>query len=475
MSKTPNILIIIADQLAQRAVGAYGNDHVKTTAIDALADTGVRFDKAYTPYPLCCPARASFWTGLLPHETGAVSNGREYPIGRVSEETPTLGTLFQSAGYETVHFGKCHDAGSLRGFDCAPEEELPVEGSECWPVNYDSRRDAYTVKRSVEYLEQSHEKPFLMVADIQNPHDICNWIGAFQGEHEDLPIPTELPPSLNNLDVEDLETRPIPVRHICCSHNRQSQAAQWNEENFRYYLAAYYHYIERADRDIQTILDALKASDAWENTLVIFFADHGDSMGAHRLVTKHTSFYEETTCVPFIFTGPGIEGAGKALPPLTSLCDLVPTLCDYAGIASPEGIYGKSLMPWLRGEEAEPLRDFVVSEWVSEWGFTIEPGRMVRTDRFKYTRYLEGDGEELFDLEKDPGEKVNLAHKPKYREELECHRQILAKHVSDTDDDFHELEVRAHDRWRGHSTGYHHHEGPAAPIWHKENQVPATE
>lgn len=186
-------------------------------------------------------------------------------------------------------------------------------------------------------------------------------------------------------------------------------------------------------------------------------------MGAHRLVTKHTSFYEETTRVPFIFTGPGISGENIEHPPLVSLCDLVPTLCDYAGLAAPQGLYGRSLMPWLQGETPSSVREHVVSEWVSEWGFTIEPGRMVRTDQFKYTRYLEGNGEELFDLKADPGEMVNLAQKPEYQKKLERPRIILDRHMEATQDDFNSLEVKADERWRRHPTGYCHHEGPAAP------------
>ncbi|MBN2711806.1 MAG: sulfatase-like hydrolase/transferase [Planctomycetes bacterium] len=463
MPAKTNILIIITDQLSQRAVGAYGNGHVNTKAIDGIAQKGVRFKRAYTPYPLCCPARAAFWTGLLPHKTGVLSNGREFPITNVGENVETLGSIFSKAGYETVHFGKTHDAGTLRGFNCEPEKELPVEGSDCWPVNYDSRRDAYTVKRSTEYLGEKHDKPFVMVCDIQNPHDICNWIGNFRGAHDDVPVPGTLPPTLDNHHTDDMHTRPVPVRYICCAHNRQAQAAEWNEVNYRHYLAAYYHYVERADKDISTVLDALAGSDAADNTLVVFLADHGDSMGAHRLVTKHTSFYEETTHVPFVFSGPEIKGKNEELSPLVSLCDLLPTLCDYAGIEAPKGIYGKSLMPWLRGETPDEWREEVVSEWVSEWGFTIEPGRMLRTDRFKYTRYREGDGEELYDLEADPGEQRNLAGQPEYASELERHRALLDKHIRESEDDFYELPVKADECWRSHDTGYHRHSGLAAP------------
>jgi len=459
-----NILVIIADQLSQKALGCYGNPCGHTPALDALAARGARFSNVYTTCPLCAPARASIWTGLLPHTTGIVSNGREYPCRDLAEDVPTLGGIFRAGGYETVHFGKKHDSDSLRGFGSAPEAETPVEGCECWPVDYDTRRDAYTVEKAVEYLSRPHERPFLAVADIQNPHDICNWVGAFAGPHEDLPVPGTLPELPDNFEVEDFENRPLPVQYICCSHNRLAQAAPWSRENYRHYLAAYYHFVGRADDAVRAILGALSASRAADDTLVVFLSDHGDGMAAHRLVTKQVSFQEETTRVPLVFAGPGIDGAGRVVSEaLISVADLLPTLCEYAGLASPDGIYGRSLVPWLAGLAARDWRDFVVSEWVSEWGFTIEPGRMVRTGRFKYTRYLEGRGEELFDLESDPGERRSLAGDAAFAGVLEAHRRILEKHVEHTGDPFESLPVKADARWRTHAPGYQHHTGPAAP------------
>ncbi len=102
--------------MAQRSVGAYGDPWARTPNIDRLAHEGVRFANSYTPCPLCLPARAAFWTGRLPHQTGVVSNGRLLDIPTTPEDRPTLGSLFSQAGYECLHFGKAHDGGTLRGF-----------------------------------------------------------------------------------------------------------------------------------------------------------------------------------------------------------------------------------------------------------------------------------------------------------------------------------------------------------------------
>lgn len=467
MSDKPNILIIITDQLSRSALGCYGNKDVSSPHIDALAQSGVRFNKAYTPCPLCMPARASFWSGTLPHDTWTVSNAGEYKNGTVGEEVPTLGSLFKGAGYETIHFGKTHDNGTLRGFDCVDTGKPEIIASDIWPEHLEANVDELSVKAGIDYLNQTHDKPFVMIEDLHNPHGICNWIGTFREEHDDhVHPPGKLPDLPDNFDVMDLEKRPLPIQYLCCSHSRQSMVAPWTEENYRHYLAAYYYYVHRADTHVGMIMDALKKSGAAENTLIVFAADHGDNMGSHRMVTKQVAFYEETTRVPMIFSGPGIAGKNISLDSLVSLSDLMPTLCDYAGLNVPEGLYGKSVLLHLKGELPVEKREYVASEWMTEWGHTIEPGRMIRTENYKYTRYIEGDGEELYDLVNDPGETHTLIDDPDYQQVLESHRRLLREHVEKENDPFFSLESKVDKQWRSHPVGYHHHKSHAAPRGH---------
>jgi len=460
-----NILVITCDQLTQRCVGAYGDPLGATPNIDALAAGGVRFLKVYTPCPLCRPARAAFWTGRFPHQTGVLSNGKNFQDDPVPATVPTLGSIFSAAGYETVHFGKTHDHGGLRGFSIEPAGRVEIEGDPAWPLGNDTFRDRYTTEKVVQFLSRRHEKPFLAVAELCNPHDICGWVGANAGPHEDVPVSTALPPLPDNFEIEDLQKRPLPIQYLCCSHNRLAQAARWTEANYRHYLAAYYHYLSRADAEVGRILQALRAGPAGDNTLVVCFADHGDGVASHRMVTKQVSFYEEVTRVPMIFAGPGIRDDGSALEePLVSLLDLVPTLCEYGGLDAPEGLAGCSLLSCLTGAANVPQRDYVVSEWHTEWGYTISPGRMIRTQGFKYTRYLEGDGEELYDLRADPGERRTLIDDPAYADVLQEHRRLLQAHVAATDDPFFTLAPKVGKRWRSHKLGYPNHVGPAAPM-----------
>jgi len=460
----PNILIIMSDQLSWKALPLYGNKDISTPNIDRIAKRATAFSQCYTTCPLCMPARPALWTGRLPHETGVTTNGGKFAEEPIPIHMPTLGSLFKETGYETAHFGKTHDSGSLRGFDHIEEEnESDVDFHPAWPVNYDTKRDRYTTPKVVDFLTRDHSQPYLAVADLNNPHNICGWVGHNEGVHTDTPIPTDLPPLPDNFRDVNFDKRPLPVQYICCSHNRLSQAAEWNETNYRHYLAAYYHYIGRLDDEIGLILDALESHPDRDNTIVVFLADHGDGMAAHGMVTKQVSFIEETNRVPFMIAGPGFRKDQLLETPLISHLDLLPTLCDCAGISSPDDLRGSSLVPWLRGNRDDSPHDFIAGEWQTEWSYTISPGRMIRTARYKYTRFIEGDGEELYDLAIDPGETKTLIDEPEYRNVLEEHRRLLAGHVKDTGDPFFGLSYKADKRWRSHETGYHNHRGLSAP------------
>ena len=459
-----NIVVFLLDQLAWKALPVYGNEFIETPNIDRIAEDGLIVDGCYTACPLCQPSRAAFWTGRYPHETGVLSNGRKWPEKGIPADMPTLGETFQRAGWQTVHFGKTHDAGALRGFFCEPEKEIEFADEEpAFPLNVDSFRDKYTVQAACRFLEERKEtEPLLMIADLVNPHNICGWVGENAGKHTGISSGRSLPPLPDNFYFEDIENRPAAVRYICCSHNRQAQAAGWTPENFREYLRAYYYYLSLADRGVGDILDVLlKKGYTPENTLFVFTSDHGDSMAARGQVTKQVSFYEETTRVPLIFKGPGIHPGRKK--GIASLLDLFPTLCRWAGIMPPAGLQGMDLTETFSGGDL-PKRDYVACEWHTEWGYTVSPGRMICTGRYKYTRYIEDGSEELFDLEKDSTEKRNLAGDSSYREVVEKMHSLLNEHMIRTKDPFNSLSWEADRRWRSHPAGYQNHKGIAAPM-----------
>ena len=459
-----NIVIFLMDQLTWKELPAYGNSFIQTPNIDRIAEEGFLIDGCYTACPLCQPSRAAFWTGRYPHETGVLSNGEKWPEKGISEELPTLGETFSQAGWQTMHFGKTHDGGALRGFVCEPENELTFPEEEpAFPLNEDSFRDNYTVHAACRFLEErKDDRPLLMIADLVNPHNICGWVGVNQGVHKGTASDRPLPPLPENFLFDDIENRPAAVRYICCTNNRQAQAAGWTPENFQEYLRAYYYYLSLADRSLAVIQEVLmKKGYTPENTLFVFASDHGDGMAARGQVTKQVSFYEETTRVPMIFRGPGVKPGRRE--GIASLLDLFPTLCGWAGITPPEGLRGKDLTETLKGGDL-PERDYVACEWHTEWGYTVSPGRMIRTERYKYTKYIEDGAEELFDLAEDPLEKRNLAENPEYAGPLEKMRKKMKQHLKQTEDPFEALSWKADRRWRSHPAGYQNHRGIAAPM-----------
>jgi len=466
--KHPNILLITCDQLSAQALPAWGNKYASTPHINALIESGVRCQNAYSNCPLCLPSRASFWTGQYPHQTGILSNGGAHTNAALPNDTPTLGTLFQNAGYRTVHFGKQHDGGSLRGFECAPILESETEPEHPSLIhNYDTRQDRYTKEHAVDFLENYvDEAPFCMVAEFNNPHNICGWIGDNVNEQ---PLKKEfenLPPLPENLYLSDteLKSRPLSIQYIPCAHVRQAQMAGWDELKIQHYLHAYHYYLKLVDQEIGELLTALhKRSDA-EDTLIVFFSDHGDSMAGRWMATKHTSFYEETMHIPLAFSGAGIPEKDKTLRGLCSLIDLLPTLCDFGGIRIPESAQGKSLHTSLtNGDSHTQINQAVFAQWHTEWGYTVEPGRMVRTDRYKYTHYREDNKEELYDLEIDPGEMHNLSHSNEMRECLEQHRQLLDDYILNTNDPYRSMHASIDPMFRKAEASYRHYTGPVAP------------
>ena len=318
-----------------------------------------------------------------------------------------------------------------------------------------------------------------MVSDLQNPHNICAYIGEHSEGYGDFPLERELPPLPENYDFDDIANRPEFIRYLCCAHRRQRQASGWKEDDFRHYLYAYYYYLAMVDKQIGQILEALAESGATDQTMVVFLADHGEGMASHHLVTKYGAFYEETNRVPFFFSLPagdnksGTPGScNKNAVPLykkqnriggiTSLLDLVPTLLDYAGIPCPAGVEGISLMPQITGAKTRSDRTAAVAEWYDEFRDYTVPGRMICDEEYKYICYLEPDSEELYDMKRDRYEKTNLAGKQEYAPVLERYRSLLKQHLKKSDDPFFTLKTAGTAGYRRHPLGFEHHQGLSA-------------
>jgi choline-sulfatase len=455
-----NFLLIQVDQLQKRAFSEFLKAG-KTPNISKIVDTGISFESCTCQFPLCQPSRTSVWTGRYPHRTNVLSNGRKWPCEDIGPETKTLGEIFSEGGFKTVHFGKRHDAGSLRGFELDPIGSIEVaDVSTQWPYNEDTYRDEYTTEHAVRFLSSyGYEHPLMMVVDLINPHNICGYVGAHKGPHLDQII-GDLPDLPPNFMFDDIKNRSIAIQYICCSHRRQAQTAGWDENNFRSYIAAYRHYLEIVDAQIGRILTSLENNGHEPDTTIVFFSDHGDALASRGCVTKQVSMYQDTVDVPLCFKLPGNK-TEKTIGGLAESLDLAPTLCDLAGLPIPPSFDGKSLLKNLQTLGSVD-RPYAVSQWHTEWGYTVSPSRMVRTERYKYIHFLEDNFEELYDLEKDPYEMKNIAKEVYSSTVLENHRKLLKEYIKETKDPYYSLSVKVDKKWRSHEIGYQNHRGPCA-------------
>lgn len=427
--KHPNVLIIMTDQQYADAMSCViGEQYLHTPNMDQLAESGIRFTRAYSPDPLCKPMRSSMMTGRFPHETGVLSNENVKidPSGNLF-----LGKLFQEAGYETAYFGKWHVAldqklNDVHGFD------ILVEG--------DARLDP---DQAASFLQQKHEKPFFAVASFLSPHEICQWarfeelpgwpIGEIPGLEQLPPIKSNAAPPENETDIMEFMRRSYQA-------NRLFPVGNYSDYDWRRLAWGYYRLIERADDFVGEITDALRQSGLEENTLVLFLSDHGDCAGSH-LWNQKTVFYDESSRVPFIISWKGKTVKGTSDILLNTGTDILPTLCDLASIEIPSGLPGKSMEAAVLGKGIPWRRDFIVSENYMVQGDPVDgkspqpQGRMVRSDQYKYCLYSEGERREsLVDMKDDPLETVNLAQDAEYKKVLKEHRSYLEQHAEENND-----------------------------------------
>ncbi|GAB3751045.1 sulfatase family protein [Microlunatus parietis] len=437
----PNVLVIMTDQQSATALSCAGNADLATPAIDSLARTGVRFEHAYCTSPLCAPSRASMITGLMPSALGVNDN-----IALVPESFPadTLGRIFAAAGYECAYAGKWHVPGvAHEGGRPGPAGRATSGFDEIFSGTHDGLAQACST-----YLTAAERRdaPFLLVASFNEPHGICEWARGQRPPSGELPDPDwrELPLLPPNFAAGSEE--PEALRQVQQFAWMVHPTQQWDEERWRRYRYAYHRLCERVDAEIATLLAGLDAAGLRDNTLIIFTSDHGDMQGAHQWNQKKV-LYQEAAGVPFIVVPPGGSAAGRTSTELVSVgLDLLPTLCDYAGIEPAGNRAGRSVRPLLEsGHATRPQwREHIVVE--TEWTFPglMPPpvmstllGRLVRTERYAYLCHSWGlHREQLFDLGQDPGQLINLATSGRHQPILDDHRRRLREHCAVGDDRF---------------------------------------
>ncbi|MCF6356649.1 MAG: sulfatase-like hydrolase/transferase [Draconibacterium sp.] len=421
-SDKPNILLIITDQQTATSLSCTGNKYVKTPALDKLADSGVRFERNYVVQPLCLPFRSSLQTGRYPHEIGTINNGE-----KIKGEFPFLGNLVATAGYKCDYIGKWH---------------VGVSPEKAGYIDYDNvGTDDKKAIVAEDYLLQKHDKPFFLTVSFMNPHNICELAraDAIGTELPDGAIglpPTDLndlPPLPDNFDFPKNE--PSIIRTIQKKSKVHYPTSEWSELTWRQYLCGYYRLVEKVDAEIGKVLEALKKGGHDKNTVVIFTSDHGEGVAMHHWNQKQI-LYEQSTRVPLILNWKGITQKQVNVNLVSNALDIPATILELAEVKKPDLMHGISLVPIMKGKSIV-THEFVISETMFARGGTNlgATGRMVRTEKFKYCIYDNGEKrEQLFNMENDPGEMNNLVYTPEFSKELNRHRKLIIHWAKETDD-----------------------------------------
>ncbi len=422
---SPNIVVIMADQLAPQFTGTYGHPLVKTPHMDALAARGTRFDAAYCNAPLCAPSRFSFMSGQLVTRIAAYDNASEFPAS-----IPTFAYCLRQMGYRTCLSGKMHFVGpdQLHGFEerlttdiypadhaWTPDWEMPDERIDKWYHNMDSVREAgvaattfqieydeetsFFARRRIFEYKMNKTEPFAMVVSFIHPHDPYvarpEWWDLY--DHDAIDMPQTGP-------ADDPHTRRL-MKGI------EADVVAVTDDEVRNARHAYYANTSYFDAKVGEVVKALTEADLIDNTVIIVTADHGDMLGERGLWYK-MNFFEHSARVPLIIAGPGVANGTVAEP--VSLVDLMPTFLDIAastGHTKPEPgmpLDGKSLWPLAQGKQAPESRE-AICEYCAE--ITSHPMFMIRRGRFKYM-HCDVDPPQLYDVHADPMERHNLADDP---------------------------------------------------------------
>ena len=424
-----NIILITTDQQSATMLSCTGNPYLSTPNMDSLVAGGVRFENAYAAQPLCIPQRCSWYTGLMPHQHGITFNVNDKEL----QSDTMMGRIFRDAGYATGYSGKWHIN--------VPVQDTTRHGFEWMPYIRNNGADEGIVPDFERFLSEKHDSPFMFSASFNNPHNICEAArgGPFpDGNPGMIEHVKQLPPLPCNFAIPERE--PSVIREVQEMYRaRAYPTANWDETRWRLHRWFYCRITEILDRRIGELLQVLRDSGHWEDTLIVFTSDHGDGNAHHQWNQKQV-LYDEAARVPFILSWPGSSlGKVKHEQLVNTGIDLIPTFCGLAGIACPAQLSGHDWSDVLVDQDLSPQRDYVAIE--TEFGTFGKPagylGRAVRTLRYKYMVYDRGENREfLVNMEEDPGETTNLAGSTDHQQELDCHRALLRDYILSTDDIF---------------------------------------
>ena len=453
MAKQPNVVVLMSDQQRLDTVSCYGlNDVCRTPHIDALAARGVRFDSAFTPTAICSPARASFYTGLYPHKHGVTANGlclREgvrglnhylaevgYRCGyagkwHVDEQTGPTGYGFAGQdfmGYAFpgsdllpgLQFGakpRGHnpyaDYLKERGFDPLPTVSHRFVGTN--PSNQaqemfalhegpvESCIEYFVAEEAIRVLDEvaTDEQPFFLWANFWGPHSPSLVPEPYFSMYDPKAIPEH--PGY----AETFEKKPYRQQLI----EKLWGLGDYGWEGFQEIAARYFGHCTLIDDMVGRVVAHLERLGVLDNTIIVYTSDHGDCLGAHKLIEKGEFMYDEIYRIPLVIAHPDCEAPGTACDEFVYLHEIMLSSLDAAGLDFPADLDGQSFLPAIEGRPFANGREEVYC--VFDRHFTVANQRMVRTRTHQFT-FNSGDPGELYDLQRDPYQLDNVYGDPAY-------------------------------------------------------------
>ena len=454
----PNVLFVVCDDLNTH-VSTSGYEPILTPNLAGFAKESMTFNRAFCQYPVCGPSRASFLSGLYPQASRVLNNTLDIRTTRPG--TISMPQFFKENGYWTAGVGKVfHNAKSDHG-EIAWNESLRFENDELAVVRearleFESEhgsidkqpnkrkwkelkrrvsakldaqtppgrgrsgltdaqhKDGKNARQVVRWLEGKPygDKPFFIALGLQKPH--VPFLAP--DKYFDLYPLNEITYRSDRSDLWDF----IPKSAI--SKRYEAFGFELGKENHplrREYMQAYHACVSFIDAQLGLVIESLKKNGLWEETVVVFTSDHGYHLGDHFIWGKVTLF-DVGARVPFIVRAPGLSKSGATSEAMVELIDVYPTLADVAGLKAPDHLQGASLRPLLSHPDRLGKKKYAYS--VVSRGPKL--GYALRNQNWRYGKWP--DGEELYDLRKDPQEKSNLAHGKGHKERLEGFRRVLA-------------------------------------------------
>jgi len=436
---------IMTDTTRYDMLGCYGNPDMVTPHLDALADQGLRFDRAYTTQPVCGPARSALFSGQFPHSNA--SWGNSMPYGADIEH---IGQRLSARGIPCAYIGKWHlDAGDYFGNgicpdgwdpdywydmkcyldELTPEERLrsrnPQTNFENGGITAEFTYGHRCADRALDYLDRHAKEDFFLTVSFDEPHDPYLCPEPYASMYLDKPWPK------TPAHYDTLEAKPL-YQQLWGARNRVLDRESTDPTNAL--LLGCNSFI---DSEIGRIIDRVHAIAP--DALIMFTSDHGDAMQGHCLAGKGATTYDEISRIPLIFEGKACA-EHTVYPGTVSHIDLPATVLDYMGVEVPQCFEGKSLVPFIADPQAVAHEDEAFVEFgryeIDHDGFGgFQPMRAIVTNRYKLELHLL-DEDLLFDCQEDPYELHNLIHDPAYAEIRNAlHDRILAW-MNDTRDPF---------------------------------------